>query len=297
MECEYTYKYKDYLDEGMKFTAYRESSLGESLVHKHDFLELCYIISGNATHYVDGIPYQLTKGDLLVIDTDQTHYYRSEGGVLYANMILLPDFISENLHSSHTALDVFAYFLYNSEFRSGDGSVRPPLVSFRGNDLISADGIVNSMCDEILSKGSNYVEVVSSYLNILFYLIIRNIEKTNRDNVMHDIRDMIPGIIDYIEGNCGNQITLNDVAAKYFYSPSYFSRAFKKYFGTPFSSYVQNVRIQKIIRLLEDPSLSIEEISERIGYNDKRELYRAFKNVTGTTPGNYRKAKKPASDK
>lgn len=214
----------------MKFTAYRESSLGESLVHKHDFLELCYIISGNATHYVDGTPYQLTKGDLLVIDTDQTHYYRSEGGVLYANMILLPDFISENLHSSHTALDVFAYFLYNSEFRSGDGSVRPPLVSFRGNDLISADGIVNSMCDEILSKGSNYVEVVSSYLNILFYLIIRNIEKTNRDNVMHDIRDMIPGIIDYIEGNCGNQITLNDVAAKYFYSPSYFSRAFKKIF-------------------------------------------------------------------
>ena len=45
MECEYTYKYKDYLEEGMKFTAYRESSLGESLVHKHDFLELCYIIS------------------------------------------------------------------------------------------------------------------------------------------------------------------------------------------------------------------------------------------------------------
>lgn len=281
----------------MKFTAYRESSLGESIVHKHDFLELCYIISGNATHYVDGTPYQLTKGDLLVIDTDQTHYYKSDGGVLYANMILLPDFISENLHSNHTALDVFAYFLYNSEFRSEDGSVRPPLVSFRGNDLIAADGIVNSMCDEILSKGSNYVEVVSSYLNILFYLIIRNIEKTNRDNVMHDIRDMIPGIIDYIESNCGNQITLNDVAAKYFYSPSYFSRAFKKYFGTPFSSYVQNVRIQKIIKLLEDPSLSIEEISERIGYNDKRELYRAFKNVTGTTPGNYRKAKKPASDK
>ena len=86
MESEITYEYKDFLENGMKFTAYRESSLGESLVHKHDFLELCYIISGNATHYVDGTPYQLTKGDLLVIDTDQTHYYRSEGGVLYANM-------------------------------------------------------------------------------------------------------------------------------------------------------------------------------------------------------------------
>lgn len=292
LNCEYTYKYTEKLEDGMKFTAYRENSFGESIVHKHDFLELCYIISGNATHYVDGIPFELTKGDLLVIDTDQTHYYKSEGGVLYANMILLPDFISDNLHSNHTALDVFAYYLYNSEFRSENGSTKPLLVSFRGNDLISADGIVNSMCDELLSKESNYVEVVSSYLNILFYLIIRNIEKSNNDNVMHDIRDMIPGIIEYIEGNCGNQITLNEVAAKYFYSPSYFSRAFKKYFGTPFSSYVQNIRIQKIIKLLEDSSLSIEEISERIGYNDKRELYRAFKNVTGTSPGNYRKTKK-----
>lgn len=295
MKSQYTYQYKDYLEQGAKFTAYRESVLGESLIHKHDFLELIYIISGNAVHYIDDKEFHLTKGDLLIVDTCQTHYFRSESGVLYANMILLPDFLSENLHANHTALDVFAYCLYNSEYKAPDGSVNPPLISFRGNDLISADSIVNSICDEILSKGSNYAEVVSSYLNILFYLISRNIEKNNRDNVLCDIRNMIPDIIDYIERNCDSQITLNEVAAKYFYSPSYFSRAFKKYFGTPFSVYVQNMRIQKILRLLEDPGLSIEEISERIGYNDKRELYRAFKNATGTTPGRYRKNRLPKS--
>lgn len=291
MESEITYEYKDFLENGMKFTAYRNTFVGESTVHKHNFLELIYVISGSAVHYIDDTEYKVTKGDLLLIDTDQTHFHKSETGVLFADMVLLPEFISENLYSTHTAIDIFAYYLYNSEQFSTNGLPRTPLIRFKGNDLIAADAIVNTMCDEILNRGSNYAEIVSSYLNILFYMIIRNIETTNSDRVMNDIRDIIPGIIDYIEKHASSQISMNEMAKKYFYSPAYFSRAFKKNFGVSFSAYVQSVRVQKVIELLDCTTLSVEEISEKIGYHDKRELKRAFKNVTGTTPGEYRKTK------
>ena len=291
MESEITYEYKDFLENGMKFTAYRNTFVGESTVHKHNFLELIYVISGSAVHYIDDTEYKVTKGDLLLIDTDQTHFHKSETGVLFADMVLLPEFISENLYSTHTAIDIFAHYLYNSEQFSTNGLPRTPLIRFKGNDLIAADAIVNAMCDEILNRGSNYAEIVSSYLNILFYMIIRNIETTNSDRVMNDIRDIIPGIIDYIEKHASSQISMNEMAKKYFYSPAYFSRAFKKNFGVSFSAYVQSVRVQKVIELLDCTTLSVEEISEKIGYHDKRELNRAFKNVTGTTPGEYRKTK------
>ena len=291
MESEITYEYKDFLENGMKFTAYRNTFVGESTVHKHNFLELIYVISGSAVHYIDDTEYKVTKGDLLLIDTDQTHFHKSETGVLFADMVLLPEFISENLYSTHTAIDIFAYYLYNSEQFSTNGLPRTPLIRFKGNGLIAADAIVNAMCDEILNRGSNYAEIVSSYLNILFYMIIRNIETTNSDRVMNDIRDIIPGIIDYIEKHASSQISMNEMAKKYFYSPAYFSRAFKKNFGVSFSAYVQSVRVQKVIELLDCTTLSVEEISEKIGYHDKRELNRAFKNVTGTTPGEYRKTK------
>ena len=291
MESEITYEYKDFLENGMKFTAYRNTFVGESTVHKHNFLELIYVISGSAVHYIDDTEYKVTKGDLLLIDTDQTHFHKSETGVLFADMVLLPEFISENLYSTHTAIDIFAYYLYNSEQFSTNGLPRTPLIRFKGNDLIAADAIVNTMCDEILNRGSNYAEIVSSYLNILFYMIIRNIETTNNDRVMNDIRDIIPGIIDYIEKHASSQISMNEMAKKYFYSPAYFSRAFKKNFGVSFSAYVQSVRVQKVIELLDCTTLSVEEISEKIVYHDKRELNRAFKNVTGTTPGEYRKTK------
>ena len=243
MESEITYEYKDFLENGMKFTAYRNTFVGESTVHKHNFLELIYVISGSAVHYIDDTEYKVTKGDLLLIDTDQTHFHKSETGVLFADMVLLPEFISENLYSTHTAIDIFAYYLYNSEQFSTNGLPRTPLIRFKGNDLIAADAIVNAMCDEILNRGSNYAEIVSSYLNILFYMIIRNIETTNNDRVMNDIRDIIPGIIDYIEKHASSQISMNEMAKKYFYSPAYFSRAFKKNFGVSFSAYVQSVRV------------------------------------------------------
>ena len=98
MESEITYEYKDFLENGMKFTAYRNTFVGESTVHKHNFLELIYVISGSAVHYIDDTEYKVTKGDLLLIDTDQTHFHKSETGVLFADMVLLPEFISENLY-------------------------------------------------------------------------------------------------------------------------------------------------------------------------------------------------------
>ncbi len=283
------YTHKELLQKGLKFNAYRDIVPPNAgcLPHKHDFIELVYMISGSATHYVDGIAYPMLKGDLLFIDIDQSHSFSTQTETTFANMILLPEFLMDNLHADHTALDVFAYLIYKQEDQKKDISCSQ-LIRLHGKALIMADMVVNSICDELYSKESNYKEVAASYMSIFFYLIIRSIENNSTAPLMHDIRNVLPDIIEYIEHNCGKQITLNDLAEQYFYSPSYFSRAFKRILGTTFSAYLQNVRVQKIIHLMEDPTLSLDDISETVGYSDKRELYRIFKNITGTTPSKYR---------
>ena len=292
MDTEFIYEYQDYVKPGMKFAAYRETVMAnqEQNPHRHNYLELVYIISGNAIHTVDGVAYPMTKGDLLLIDTNQSHSFVTQTQTTHANMILLPDFLSENLHSTQTAMEVFAYYLYNNE-TEGQSNAQSPRFRFTGSSLIAVDHIVSAICDEIAGEGSHFREIVSSYLNVLFYHIIRSIESGTSAPLMHDIRDLIPGILDDIEKNCAEPISLNDMAKRYYYSPSYFSRAFKRHFGTTFSVYVQNVRIQKVIAMLEQTDLSVDQISEKLGYSDKRELYRAFKHVTGTTPSRYRRAK------
>jgi len=106
---------------------------------------------------------------------------------------------------------------------------------------------------------------------------------------MQKIHGIMLDIINNIEHDYSKSISLKDIANRHFYSYPYLSRTFKDYFGISFSKYLQKFRINKATQLLQNTTLSIEKISERTGYRDKREFYRAFKNETGTTPGNLRK--------
>ena len=43
--------------------------------HMHDYIELVYVFSGSGMHYVNDIPYHLSRGSLLFIDFGQVHEY------------------------------------------------------------------------------------------------------------------------------------------------------------------------------------------------------------------------------
>jgi len=57
--------------------------------------------------------------------------------------------------------------------------------------------------------------------------------------------------------------------------------------GEPFSRYLEKVRIEHACKLLEDASITIDNVALRSGYNNTNTFRRAFKRVTGTTPSNY----------
>lgn len=58
--------------------------------------------------------------------------------------------------------------------------------------------------------------------------------------------------------------------------------------GTSFSSLVENHLFKKTLKLMQDDSLSILEISQLLGYANAPNFVRAFKKWTNTTPDQYR---------
>ena len=58
----------------------------------------------------------------------------------------------------------------------------------------------------------------------------------------------------------------------------------------PFSEYLIGKRIQKAKELLLDDKLSIEEVAEKVGYNDYFYFLKSFKKNTGISPSKYRKS-------
>ena len=75
---------------------------------------------------------------------------------------------------------------------------------------------------------------------------------------------------------CVGVSTLEALAEKCFYNPSYFSRAFKAYAGVTFSEYLTECRIERAKELLSATELSIETVIGESGYSNRTKFFADF---------------------
>ncbi|NLL66628.1 MAG: helix-turn-helix transcriptional regulator, partial [Clostridiaceae bacterium] len=72
-------------------------------------------------------------------------------------------------------------------------------------------------------------------------------------------------------------------------TPKYFSNFFKKAFGINFVDYLNRVRISHAKEYLKNSDISINELSNKLGYNHSRTFTSIFKKYIGIPPTEYRK--------
>lgn len=95
--------------------------------------------------------------------------------------------------------------------------------------------------------------------------------------------------INHMSQRLEDELTLSGVAAVAKLSPGYFSTLLKERTGMRFSEYLGQLRMEKAMKLLRNPSLSVAQVGERCGYADTGYFCRRFKQSTGKSPGQWRK--------
>ena len=92
----------------------------------------------------------------------------------------------------------------------------------------------------------------------------------------------------FIDENYMRDISLEVIAQKYYFNPSYFSNLFKSHLGLGFSEYLLKVRIQNAKKLLRHTEDNMFSVSARVGFKDPAYFSRMFKRETGISPLKYR---------
>jgi transcriptional regulator GlxA family with amidase domain len=94
---------------------------------------------------------------------------------------------------------------------------------------------------------------------------------------------------DYVRENIGKPIRLETVAALAGLTPCAFSRYFAEKVGITFSTLVKTLRIEHAVDQLETQSGAISALAELTGYQSCCTFSRAFKDVMGQSPTEYRR--------
>ena len=84
-------------------------------------------------------------------------------------------------------------------------------------------------------------------------------------------------------------IEVRDVVSFVGFSRGYLSTAFKKVKGISLQEYLLRLRMQKAKELITSTSLPIQEIAERVGYDDQLNFSRIFRKYEGMSPSEYRR--------
>ncbi|MBW4080005.1 response regulator [Paenibacillus sp. S150] len=106
---------------------------------------------------------------------------------------------------------------------------------------------------------------------------------------IHISNDTVKKIINYVDHVFTEDIMLGTLSKEFNISIGYLSSLIKKETGKTYSEYIQNKRLSLAKELLQDFSLSIHEIVERVGYKDYFHFNKLFKKHYGITPSKYRK--------
>ena len=92
----------------------------------------------------------------------------------------------------------------------------------------------------------------------------------------------------YIERHLADPVRVGALARLVYMGSNYFSRAFKQSFGMPPHRYLVHRRVERAKALLAVPTWSVTDIGVLLGFSGTSSFSAAFRQVTGTTPMQYR---------
>lgn len=230
-----------------------------NLPHWHYDCELIFAEQGNLVIMYNKEIFRLNKGQALFIDSEKLHYISAES----TDSILITFFF---------ASDIIKRFAENYELAS-------PVLSSDYN----IPELYKKVREELKQKHKFY-EINSELLvSSLMLNIFRN-ENTVPRHKSKPAAESFKRLLKLIDEEY-EFITFEKAALFMGMNPAYFSRFFNKLAGMSFSAYLNFIKINKAVELLNAKNgLTVTEIAMKSGFSTIRNFNRIFKEITGYTP-------------
>ena len=145
------------------------------------------------------------------------------------------------------------------------------------------------LLDTLSSTGMSYGYELSRHAYTYLMELMQYIEHDQAQDT--ELPQAIAKAVTFIESHFDQDLALSDMVAVSGLSTYYFTRLFHQTMGETPIKYLTKVRLNEALTLLQDETLTIEDIASRVGFHDANYFSKVFKKALDIPPSKYRNSR------
>ena len=258
---------------------YKDAYLKEVALHHHDFYEVYFFLAGNVQYNIESRSYLLTPGDVLLISPMELHqpmfgseHREYERIVLWIDKRFLEGF---NLQGQNLTA------CFDPTMPSHTNLLRPEGVARQYLTFLLENLLVETASEEPYSEMAA-LSLLAQVLVALNRLAIQHAGEENKSGPDATVYS----VLGYINEHYSENLTLDDLANRFFISKYHLSREFQRLVGTSVHRYIIQKRLVMAKQMLSEGNPS-SEVYQQCGFGDYSNFYRAFKAEYQISPKDY----------
>lgn len=262
---------------------YRQPYFNSLDFHNHDFLEIYIFLDGNVTYYIEEKAYDLCAEDIIVIPPGKMHRpVISDAEAVYERIVLWVDlnYLNSIDDCNNSLINIINRIEQDKSY----------LVNITHSDFKFLTKVIEKLKKLSQDNESNHQLLMKSYVSIAISQlnqVVNSADSLTQQMAASGKLDIIPEIIEYINDNLQEKLTLDDICNNFFISKFHLIRKFKEYTNATLYDYIIAKRIilaKKLIRA----GVSATDACQQCGFTDYSNFYKAFILKTGMTPAKFK---------
>ena len=245
-------------------------------VHHHDFYEVYFFLKGQVDFRVEGRIYSLRPGDLLLINPMELHQAMVREGDAYERIVL---WVSKSYLEQFSDGQVSLTRCFDSALPTHTNLLRPDPARRREVRLL-LEGLVQEFYGDAYGGRLSAAGLLLQFM-VALNRLAHGEEQSGEQNALSS--PLVSAVLDYIGEHYHEELTLEDLAARFYVSKYHLSHEFSRVVGTGLYRYIILKRLVHARQMLS-VGISPGVVCANCGFRDYTNFFRAFKAQYGVSP-------------
>lgn len=276
-------KKQHFKSDGLPFQIVFHNQINE-ILHYHDFDELVIVLDGNGIHETKSMKSVISAGDVFLIKQGQQHIYTHMKNLSIVNILFEYDKLEIDWNKFKNIQGFTALFETEPNLRERTNFRNKHTLNPEQLDQISA--LLYKMKNEFDGKKSGWDIMMLNLLQELFIMLARSYSATTQKNSKYMV--CLTRMTQFIENNYAKDITRDMIIHAGKTSTAVGTRIFKELLGQSPVEYLNHIRLNHAVDMLQNTDAGISEIAYACGFGDSNYFSLRFKKKNGISPRAFR---------